>query len=81
MAEYFSAEYKWIWSLVLTVALFFPVRKLIWVLSVRRAEGKTTEPTDEAERKRLHKRAGFTAGLLCFLFSLAYVSQMFKDPS
>ncbi len=77
MAELFTAEYKWLWSLVLTVALFFPVRKLIWVLSVRRAQGKTGAQADETEQKRLLRRAGFTAGLLCFLFSLAYVSQMF----
>lgn len=81
MAEFFTAEYKWIWAGILTVALFLPVRKLIWVLSVRRAEGKSGEKTDEAERSRLLRRAGITSALLCFLFSLAYVSQIFKAPS
>jgi hypothetical protein len=81
MAEFFTAEYKWVWAALMTVALFFPVRQFIWVLSVRRAEAKSSQPTDDAEKARLKKRAGFTSVLLCFLFSLAYVSQMFKAPS
>jgi len=63
------------------VALFFPVRKLIWVLSVRRSEGKKGEQLDDADRARLLRRAGMTSALLCFLFSLAYVSQIFRAPS
>jgi len=81
MAEFFTAEYKWIWAALMTVALFFPVRKLIWVLSVRRSDTKSGQQSDDAEKARLKKRAGVTSALLCFLFSLAYVSQMFKVPS
>ena len=81
MAEFFTADYKWVWAFILMAALFFPVRKLIWVLSVRRSEGKSGETTDDAERSRLLRRAGITSALMCFLFSLAYVSQIFKVPS
>ena len=33
---------------------------------------------DAAEQARLMKRAGFTSGLLCFLFALFYVGKMFQ---
>ncbi|MBT3307306.1 MAG: hypothetical protein HN377_12610 [Alphaproteobacteria bacterium] len=75
----FSPDAKWLWTAVLAVALFFPVRKLIWVMTVRRAIKKTDEDTvDAAEQARLMKRAGFTSGLLCFLFALFYVGKMFQ---
>jgi len=63
----------------MTIALFFPVRKMIWVMTVRRAVRKAGEETvDAAEQARLMKRAGFTSGLLCFVFSLFYVGKMFQ---
>jgi len=75
----FSPDAKYLWMFVLAVALFFPVRKVIFVMTVRRAITKGGEENvDEAEQKRLLKRAGFTAGLLCFLFALFYVSRLFK---
>ncbi|NQU61301.1 MAG: hypothetical protein HQ512_09240 [Rhodospirillales bacterium] len=75
----FSPDAKWLWTGVLTVALFFPVRKMIFVMTVRRAITKGgSDNVNEAEQKRLYKRAGFTAGLLCFLFALFYVGMLFK---
>ena len=62
----------------LATALFFPVRHFIWVLTVRRAEKKLGMETDEAERLRLKRRAGYTAGMLCFVFSVVYVSKLFQ---
>ncbi|MEQ8504427.1 MAG: hypothetical protein RIB80_03810 [Rhodospirillales bacterium] len=63
----------------LSVALFFPVRHLIWVMSVRRAIRKGGEENiDEAEQQRLRRRAGVTAALLCFIFSFFYVQTWFK---
>jgi len=74
----FSPEAKWLWTIAMMVALFFPVRKLIWVMTVRRAIKKNSlEHIDEIEKTRLMKRAGITAGLLSFLFSLFYVSKIF----
>lgn len=70
MAELFTREYAWLWGLVLAAALWIPVRQLIWVLMVRRAETKS--PTDDEERSRLRRRAGFSAALLCFVFSMLY---------
>ncbi len=80
MVEFlFSPDAKWLWTVAMTAALFFPVRRVIFVMTVRRAVRKGgTDKVDEAEQTRLLKRAGFTAGLLCFLFSLVYVGRMFQ---
>ena len=75
MAEFFTAEYAWLWALILALALFFPVRQLIWALSVKRAEQKA--PTDEVQRRALHRRAGFTSALLCLVFAVLYTSYLF----
>jgi len=72
----FSENYLLLWALVLGVALFFPVRKLIWVFYVRRAQ-RLAEP-DEAESLRLKRRATATAVLVCFLFSILYTYNLFQ---
>lgn len=60
-------------------ALFFPVRKVIFVMTVNRAVKKGgRENVDENEMKRLLKRSGVTAGLLSFVFSLYYVGTLFQ---
>ena len=77
MAELFTEKYALLWTAVLVVALFFPVRRLIWTMSVRRAERDGAQ--DEERRLRLKRRAGVTAVLLCFVFAYFYTSVMFKD--
>ena len=70
MQSLFTPEYRWLWTIALMLALFLPVRHLIWVLTVRRAiEKGGQENVDDAEQQRLKRRAGFTAVLLCFVFS------------
>ena len=65
--------------MVLAGARFLPVRQFIWILSVRRAlRHGGEEMVGAAEQQRLKRRAGVTAGLLCFLFALAYVNYLFK---
>ena len=71
-----TAEYDWLWTIVLAAALFLPVRRLIWVLYVRRAERDGNE--DAARRAALKRRAGITAVLLCFVFAYFYVSTTFQ---
>ena len=77
MEALFTKDYMLLWMAALALALFFPVRQLIWVLFVRRAskEGEV----DEAERQRLKRRAGFTSALLCFVFAFLYTHQLFQD--
>ena len=66
-----------LWITVLTIALFFPVRKMIWVLYVRRKQ-KTQKLVSDEEKKILKKRATFTSFLLCVVFSYLYVNQVFN---
>ncbi len=74
MEALFTKDYRLLWALVLALALFLPVRRLIWVIYVRRA-GRKGEP-DEAERARLRQRAGWTAALLCVVFSYFYSAHL-----
>lgn len=76
MEALLTRDYWLFWMAVLALALFFPVRKLIWVLYVRRALRRGT--VDEAERQRLLRRAGATAALVCFVFSYLYTDQLFR---
>ena len=66
-----------IWIVLLSTALFFPVRQLIWVLYVRKKQ-KTQQSVSEEEKKSLKKRATFTAALLSVVFSYIYVNQVFN---
>jgi len=65
-----------LWTLLLSTALFFPVRKLVWVLYVRKKQ-KTQKNVTEDEKKILKKRATLTSILLCIVFSYLYVKQVF----
>ncbi len=79
MQSLFSSDYMILWGVVLAAALFLPVRRLIWVLMVRRAQQSTD--VNEREQQRLKRRAGVTAALLCFVFSMFYVSTLFRGSS
>ncbi len=66
-------ENRWLWLVALAVALFFPVRQLIWVLAVRREQRQTGgQVPDENVRRHLKGRAGVTSALLCLIFSAVY---------
>ncbi len=67
-----SPEYRWLWVAALGIALFFPVRQLIWVLSVRRAQRRTGELPGEEDMDSMKRRAGVTSALLCLAFAAAY---------
>ena len=66
-----------LWIILLASALFFPIRKLIWILYVRRKQ-KKDKLVSEEEKKVLKKRASFTSFLLSIVFSYIYVSQVFN---
>ena len=76
-ANYYITFHDPIWVLLLTSVLFFPVKKLIWVLYVRKKQ-KMQKTVSEDEKKILKKRATFTAILLCIVFSYNYVKQVFN---
>ena len=79
MNQLFSPEYAWLWTAVLGLALFLPVRRLIWIMAVRREERKTGEAVGGDRQTALRRRAAVTSALLCFVFSVLYVQVMFSN--
>ena len=77
LTSYYLAFHDPIWIVPLSLALFFPVRKLIWVLYVRKKQ-KSQQSVSDEEKKILKKRATFTSLLLCVVFSYIYVNQVFN---
>tara|TARA_B110000014_G_C20088888_1_gene569844 strand:- start:1358 stop:1600 length:243 start_codon:yes stop_codon:yes gene_type:complete len=78
ITEIYIAFHDPIWVLVLSAALFFPVRQLIWVLYVRKKQ-KAQKTVSEEEIKKEKRRATLTSILLCVVFSYLYVSQVFNS--
>lgn len=79
MEGFFSRDYMMLWAMLLALALFYPVRQLIWVLYMRRA--RTKSMPDEAESRRLKRRATATSVLMCIVFSVLYTNYLFtKSP-
>ena len=77
LTSFYIAFHDPIWVIVLSAALFFPVRQMIWVLFVRKKQ-KSQKTVSDDEKKILKKRATFTSVLLCIVFSYLYVSQVFN---
>ena len=75
--SFYIAFHDPIWVIVLSAALFFPVRQLIWILYVRKKQ-KTQQSVSDDEKKNLKNRATFTSILLCIVFSYLYVTQVFN---
>ena len=65
------------WIILLSTALFYPIRQLIWVLYVRKKQ-KMQKLVSEDEKKVLKKRANFTSIFLSIVFSYVYVTQVFN---
>ena len=77
VTTYYIAFHDPIWIVLLSTALFFPVRALIWVLYVRKKQ-KSQNTVSDDEKIGLKKRATLTSVLLCIVFSYLYVSQVFN---
>ena len=61
---------------VLAALLFFPVSKLIWVMSVRRLERKLSRPLTEGEREGQLTRARFVGIIVAVAFSWLFNLQL-----
>jgi len=77
LVNFYTSFHDPIWVIILSVALFFPVRQLIWVLYIRKKQKAQGEVSEE-EKISLKKRASFTSILLCIVFSYLYVIQVFN---
>lgn len=58
--------------LILAILLFFPVSKLIWVISVRRLEQKTNVSLTSSELQHQLKRARVIAAIVVLVFSYLF---------
>nr|VFK36679.1 MAG: hypothetical protein BECKSD772F_GA0070984_100417 [Candidatus Kentron sp. SD]VFK40206.1 MAG: hypothetical protein BECKSD772E_GA0070983_100517 [Candidatus Kentron sp. SD]VFK79092.1 MAG: hypothetical protein BECKSD772D_GA0070982_103518 [Candidatus Kentron sp. SD] len=58
--------------IVLALLLFFPVSKLMWVLSVRHLERRLGRETTEQERSGQRSRARFLAVFVVLIFSFLF---------
>ena len=77
LVAYYITFHDPLWIILLSTVLFFPVRKLIWVLYVRKKQ-KAQRLVSEEEKESLKKRSTFTSILLCIVFSYIYVNQVFN---
>ena len=77
LKTFYTAFHDPLWVILLSTALFFPVRQMIWVLYVRKKQKSQTTVSEE-EKITLKKRATFTSVFLCIVFSYIYVSQVFN---
>ena len=77
LTSFYIAFHDPIWVVLLSAALFFPVRQLIWILYVRKKQ-KIQKIVSEEEKKSLKTRATLTSILLCIVFSYLYVNQVFN---
>lgn len=62
----------WISSFILALLLFFPMRRLILVIRVRRLEGRLKRQATEEEKALELKKAKTAAGLLAIVFSFLF---------
>ena len=58
--------------IILTLLLYYPVNKLIFVLSVRRLEKKTGKNLSNMEKSGQLKRSRFISIILILLFSFLF---------
>ena len=63
----YTAFHDPIWVVLLSAALFFPVRQLIWVLYVRKKQ-KSQQIVSEEEKKKFKKKSNayFNSIVCCF---------------
>ena len=61
-----------LWVVLLAALLFWPMSKLVWVLSVRRLQRKRQRELDKKEIAGQTKRARIISAFVSLLFSLLY---------
>ena len=67
--------------LVLALLLFFPISKLIWVMSVRRLQRKLNTTLEEKELQGQLNRARFIAVFVSLLFSFLFNLNLLGWPA
>ncbi|MFQ5755875.1 MAG: hypothetical protein ACE5H7_07230 [Acidiferrobacterales bacterium] len=67
--------------LILAALLFFPVSKLVWVLSVRRLERRLKRKLSEEEIDGQLRRARLIAVIVTLLFSFLFSANIIGIPA
>ena len=65
---------------ILAALLYFPISKLVWVLSVRRLEKKLVRSTTEEERQGQLARARFIGIVVALVFAALFNFNVFGIP-
>jgi hypothetical protein len=76
-----SMWYFFISVIVLAVLLFFPLSKLIWVLSVRRLQRKLNRELNDTELAGQMTRARFVSIFVSLLFSYLFNLNLIGLPT
>ena len=79
MLELYKTFHQPIWTLLLFVALYFPIKKILYQLYMKKffKDNPDKKELDEEIKNKLNKRAKFTSILLSFVFSYLYVQNVF----
>lgn len=75
-----SADGYVLWTLALAAALWWPVARLVWVLSVRRLERRSGAPLDSAARAGQRRRAGVLAVPIALVFAALFNLHLLDAP-
>ena len=67
-----SATTYWLWVIAMGLALFYPVNRLIWVVSCRRMQKKLQKKLSESELLGQKKRSYFISIITCLIFSMLF---------
>jgi len=79
MLELYKTFHQPIWTLTLFIALYFPIKKILYQLYMKKffKDNPDKKDLDEENKNKLNKRARFTSILLSFVFSYLYVQNVF----
>lgn len=79
MIELYKTFHQPIWTVVLTAALFFPIKKILFQLYMKKffKDNSDVQELNKIIKKKLNNRARFTSMLLSFVFSYLYVQNVF----
>lgn len=69
----------WVSSILLAIALYFPVSKVIWAFQARHMERKLGRPSSTEERQRMLRLARMLASLLVVTFSFFLTRSFFSQ--
>lgn len=66
--------------LLLAILLWFPISKLVWIISVRRLQKKLRAELPQAEIDGQYARARFIAIFVSLIFSFLFNAQLLGIP-